>query len=190
MCGRYVLFSDAEVQDIREIIEAVQRQNNGQIITGEIFPTNKAPVLLGSQNKVVPELLTWGFPNFRTKGVIINARSETVEEKPMFRRCLYTKRCVIPSNGFYEWSHDSEKRKYLFNVPGTQALYMAGLYNEFDGEKRFVILTADANSSISDIHNRMPVVLDKAGVNNWILDSQAANSILHEDHPFLNRKLA
>ena len=190
VCGRYTLFSDTEVQDIRSIIEEVQRKTNGEIKTGEIFPTDKAPVLIQESNKLVPELLKWGFPNFHNKGVLINARSETAEEKPMFRKCLYTKRCVIPSTGFYEWSHDGEKRKYQFNLQGVQSLYMAGLYNEFDGEKRFVILTAEANQSMSDIHNRMPVVLDQDRMSHWLLDTKAAIDILAATPPQLIKILA
>jgi putative SOS response-associated peptidase YedK len=185
VCGRYVLFSDAEQQDIRDIIDEVQRKTNGGIKTGEIFPTDKAPVLIQQQGVIMPEALKWGFPGFKSKGVIINARSETVQEKPMFRKSLFTKRCVIPSTGFYEWSHDGKKQKYLFNLPESEALYMAGLYNEFDGETRFVILTTDANSSMAEIHNRMPIVLDRERMNHWLLDIQTAIDILVATPPRL-----
>jgi len=187
MCGRYTLFSDTEMDDIRDIIEEVQRKTNGEIKTGEIFPTDVAPILLQEQNRITPEPVKWGFPGFNGKGIIINARCETAMGKPMFRKSVYTKRCVIPSTGFYEWSHDKEKRKYLFNLPETQALYMAGLYNEFDGERRFVILTTDANASMQEIHNRMPIVLNRESANQWISDSQKTMSILNENHPLLNR---
>ncbi len=191
MCGRYVLFSNTGIQDIRDIIDEVQKKVNGETKTGEIFPTDKAPVLIQKESHMTPELLTWGFPNFKNKGVVINARSETVIEKPMFRKSLYTMRCVIPSTGFFEWSHDNkEKRKYLFNLPETQALYMAGLYNEFDGVQRFVILTTDANSSMADVHNRMPVVLNKESVEQWILDPQFAIETLSGNHPMLIKTLA
>lgn len=160
MCGRYVLFSDPELAEIREIIEEVQK--NQEIKTGEIFPTNHAPILLQENGKLIPKAVKWGFPDFRGKGVIINARAETAPEKSMFRRSLEGKRCIIPSTRFYEWSHDGgPKTKYQFNLPNGGALYMAGLYNDFGGERRFVILTADANESMRDIHNRMPVVLTR-----------------------------
>jgi putative SOS response-associated peptidase YedK len=189
VCGRYTLFSDTEEKDIRDIINEVQRNVDGDIKTGEIFPTDRAPVLIQKQNRIAPEALIWGFPNFRNKGVIINARSETVQEKVMFRKCLFTKRCVIPSTGFYEWSHNGEKLKYQFNLPNTRALYMAGLYNEFDGEQRFVILTTEANNSMSDIHNRMPVVLDREEVQQWVADPESAIKIISEKHPLLEKLL-
>lgn len=190
MCGRYVLFSDTEIQDIRDIIDEVQRKVNGEIKTGEIFPTDKAPILIQEQGIITPEAVVWGFPNFRNKGVVINARSETVPEKPMFRHSLEAKRCIIPSTGFYEWSHDEKKIKYQFNLPGSGALYMAGLWNDFDGERRFVILTTEANASMSEIHNRMPVVLDGTNKDRWLMDYQAALNILTATPPQLVKALA
>lgn len=190
MCGRYVLFSDPEMAEIREIIEEVQRQNP-EIKTGEIFPTNSAPVLLQENGKLIPHAIKWGFPDFRSKGVIINARAETAPEKPMFRRSLAGKRCIIPSCGFYEWSHDrGPKTKYQFNLPNGGALYMAGLYNDFGGERRFVILTTASNESIRKVHLRMPVVLTRQEMDQWIDSYQGALDILQSSRPELVKQLA
>lgn len=190
MCGRYVLFSDPEMAEIREIIEEVQK-NNPEIKTGEIFPTNKAPVLMLNGDKLIPEAVKWGFPDFRGKGVIINARAETAPEKPMFRRSLEEKRCIIPSCGFYEWSHDGgPKTKYQFNLPGEGVLYMAALYNDFAGERRFVILTTASNESIRKVHLRMPVVLTRQEMDQWIDSYQGALDILQSSRPELVKQLA
>lgn len=78
-----MLFSGEEAQDIRDIIEEVQRKVNGEIKTGEIFPTDKAPILIQQKGVMIPEAVKWGFPGFQGKGIIINARSETAPEKPM-----------------------------------------------------------------------------------------------------------
>lgn len=64
---------------------------------------------------------------------------------------------------------------------------MAGLYNEFDGVPRFVILTTQANASIADIHNRMPVVLSEDNISNWLVDTVSAHLILKSESPFLNK---
>lgn len=190
MCGRYVLFSDPEMAEIREIIEEVQRKHE-DIKTGEIFPTNKAPVLLQENGKLIPEAVKWGFPKFNKKGVIVNARGETVPEKPMFRKILETKRCIIPSCGFYEWSHDGgPKTKYQFNLSGVGPLYMAGLYNDFDGERRFIILTTASNESIRKVHLRMPVVLARQEMDQWLDSYQGALDILQSSRPALVRQLA
>lgn len=189
MCGRYVLFSDPELQEIREIIEEMQSRNE-TFKTGEIFPTDRAPVLIQKNSNITPEVLAWGFPNFRNKGVIINARAETVPVKPLFRNCLLTRRCVIPSTGFFEWSHNGRKTKYRFNLPGTGVLYMAGLYDEFQGKRRFTIITTTANQSMADIHNRMPVVLDSNAKDHWLKDPKAAMKLLSEVPPQLVREPA
>lgn len=97
---------------------------------------------------------------------------------------------MIPSTGFFEWSHDANKVKYRFNLPGTGVLYMAGLYNEFQGECRFVILTAAANFSMQDVHDRMPVVLDTNGKSRWLEDTQSAMELLCHVPPELVKEPA
>ena len=190
MCGRYVLFSDSEAQDIRDIIDAVQRKVNGKLKTGEIFPTDKVPVLIQENGVLVPEAVKWGFPGFQGKGVIINARSETAQEKPMFRRSLQISRCLIPSCGFFEWTHAGQKVKYQFNLPESSSLYMAGLTGEFAGEQRFVILTAPANTSMAEVHSRMPVVLTLPEIEQWMSSYQEAIKILQRERPQLIKKPA
>lgn len=197
MCGRYTFYTDKELKEVDEIIqqisEDIQREKNQQekreMKTGEIFPTNLVPILLPSdQHQPMDyqvQLQTWGFPNFAGKGVIINARSETAREKPLFRSSLAKRRCVIPSTGFFEW--DRDKRKYLFRLPEEGMLYLAGLYNLFEGEERFVILTTAANESIADVHHRMPVVLNRQEIKPWLQDPQAIDDILMVPRPLLER---
>lgn len=189
MCGRYTLFTEEQTEDIRNIIREVQeKQPENNMKSGEIFPTNTAPILKAEGSQLGADLAIWGFPKFDGKGVIINARFETAEQKKMFRESLLTRRCVIPSTGFYEWSQDERKQKYLFRLPDTTALYMAGFYNEFKGERRYVILTADANRSISDVHNRMPVVLDRSSLIDWVFDTEKALNYLHQGLPLLVKR--
>lgn len=114
MCGRYTLFTDEEYQDIRKIIRAVQEKGN-EVKTGEIYPTNPAPILVWEGKETVPQAVKWGWPKFQGSGVLINARAETAEEKNLFRKSVYTRRCVVPTTGFYEW--DQEKAKYRFILP-------------------------------------------------------------------------
>jgi Uncharacterized conserved protein len=183
MCGRYVLFSDTEIAEIREIIEEVQRKTEG-VKTGEISPTDKAPVLIQEQGIITPEAGKWGFPK-KTKGVIINIRTDTTMEDPKWKYRLETSRCIIPSCGFYEWTKKGKKIKYQFNLPGSGALYMAGLWSDFNGERRYVILTTDANSSIKEIHSRMPVVLTHPEMEQWMNSYQSALGVLQTERPEL-----
>lgn len=82
------------------------------------------------------------------------------------------------------------KTKYRFNLPNDSTLYMAGIFNEFQGENRFVILTTSANNSIADVHNRMPVILPKAMAEDWIMSEDFALSYLHASMPVLQREVA
>lgn len=189
LCGRYTFFTDKELQEVDEIIEKISNEiQQEKMKTGEIFPTDAAPVLVPERKLMIPKIFTWGFPNFRDKGVIINARSETIREKKMFASAFENRRCIIPSTGFYEW--DGEKRKHLFNVPESGMLYMAGLYNQYEGVNRFVILTTDANSSMADVHKRMPVVVPKEKIEDWVFDFNKVDDILYGKHPDLIRHLS
>lgn len=194
MCGRYN-FSKDESKEIKDILDKLKEkydrenyryQDYEKYSEGEIFPTNHVPVLVNENGCVEPEVFKWGYPGFNNKGVIINARAETISEKKMFKDSLASKRCVIPSTGFYEWSHDGQKKKYRFNLPGTNVLYMAGIYRIYDGKPCFVIITAAANASMIEIHDRMPVVLDDITIKNWLLEPSI--EILYREQPALMRK--
>lgn len=93
-------------------------------------------------------------------------------------------RCVVPSTGFFEWDKKS-RQKYRFNLPDFQALYMAGLVRDFNSQRRFVILTTSANESMSDIHNRMPVILKKEDINAWLNDNSSTDLFLSRVPPEL-----
>lgn len=111
MCGRYSLLTGEEEREIRDIVVVVSRKYpDMKMKTGEIFPTNTAPVLIGGASRLEPEPLAWGFPSFQSKGVIINARAETAEQKKMFQESLLKRRCVIPTTGFYEWKQEASKQ--------------------------------------------------------------------------------
>ena len=187
MCGRY----NFTVEQNDEIIEILEKLNakfhNTAVKTGDIYPTNLAPILTLEQEEISPVVSAWGFPKFDEKGVIINARSESAAEKRTFRDSLLNRRCIIPSTGFYEW--DSEKRKFLFRMEGTKVLYMAGLYNYYREELRFVILTTAANESIKEIHDRMPLVIPRQEVSAWIKNNQATGDFLTRVPPQLVKEV-
>lgn len=183
MCGRYQL----DPGDSDEILQII-RQVQDRVKTGEIYPTNLVPVLAEFGGELAPRPMVWGYPRFHGKsGSIINARSETAGDRPMFRKSLYERRCVFPTTGFFEWgtTDGGKKQKYRFNLPGTKALYLAGLWNEFAGEEKCVILTTAANASMSSIHDRMPVVLRREEVDRWVQDTDAALNRLKETPPAL-----
>jgi putative SOS response-associated peptidase YedK len=186
MCGRYN-FTVEQSDEIREILEKLNAKfHQTAVKNGEIYPTDRAPILIEEEKEVSPTLSNWGFPKFDGKGVIINARVETALKRRL-RDSLVNRRCVIPSTGFYEW--DGGKKKYLFRLEDTNALYMAGLYNVYQGELRYVILTTHANASMKEIHNRMPLILPKKELATWILDQSATGDLLRSVPPQLVRQI-
>jgi len=186
MCGRYD-FTVEQSEEIMDILKKVSEKFQGtEAKTGEIFPTNLAPILILEEQEVQPSLSNWGFPKYDGKGVIINARAETAFEKKTFRDSLVNRRCIVPSTGFYEW--DSEKTKHMFHLADTNALYMAGLYSNYGGESRYVILTTAANESIKNIHTRMPLIIPKKDIKDWIMDQSATGDFLNGVPPQLIRE--
>ncbi len=186
MCGRYTLLNEQDTLEITKILQEVEQQLGRELNTKEIYPTNVAPVLTGPD--LQPKPFVWGFPPFRNKGsVLINARAETALEKKTFHEAVLHRRCIIPSTGFFEWKRDSTKQKYLFTLPGEPVLYMAGLYSIYDGQERFVILTTSPNESVADIHNRMPLVLPKSKLSEWMKDTNTAIPLLSKTPPPLQK---
>ena len=195
MCGRYSVFDEEEILEIREIIREVNKVfgRDGKVKTGEIFPTDKAPILTLGEAGIRALPMMWGFPGFSGRGIIINAKAETASEKNMFRSSLLSRRCVVPSTGFYEWQKipgKKQKDKYLIRFGDTPVLYMAGIYNTFqkpDGSKSagFVILTTAASDGVSAIHDRMPVILAPGEKELWIGDFGSVDRILKRAGPSL-----
>ena len=176
MCGRYQ-FTEPQNADLRRILQDVRRRCGDRAQDfrfGDVMPTAAAPVLIANGGKVVADLQTWGIPGWKG-GLMINARAETVCEKPMFRRSMAAQRCVIPATSFYEW--DAARHKYQFALPG-EPLYLAGLYDNVDGANRFVILTTTPNASMHGIHDRMPLILRRDQIRPWLTDAESALHLL------------
>ncbi|WP_312634758.1 SOS response-associated peptidase [Oscillibacter sp.] len=181
MCGRYQ-FTAEQCAGLWEIVQEIRRRCGKDAWTpGEIRPSLKAPVLVEREGRVEADLMRWGFQT--QQSLIINARSESAEEKPLFRGSVQTHRCVVPASGFYEWSAD--KRKYLFRLPDAQALYMAGIYDQRQDERRYCILTTEANESVRRIHPRMPVVLRREEIRGWLIQPSTFRRMLKKIPPQL-----
>ncbi len=184
MCGRFfVATDDPELEDIILALEEESERmgrNLPPIRRGEVFPTNHVAAQTGRGINPYAQM-QWGFKHFKGTGVIINARSETAGEKPTFRKPLQEGRCLIPATYYYEWQTDGNKKtRNIMRDPKERRIYMAGLFRQ-ESEvdvPRFVILTRAAAGQIRSIHDRMPVILDAAGREEWLSDSPDVDNVL------------
>lgn len=153
----------------------------------DIRPTNQSLVITaGADNRLAPALQRWGLPDSYHKSTIINARAETALEKRMFRDSVASRRLAVPAARFYEW--DREKQKVAFYRKGRPALYMAGFYSPGEDGWNFCILTTEANSSVGGVHDRMPLVIEREQVRDWILDGDRTAEFLTGRPPQLDQE--
>ena len=176
MCGRYYIDPDTE-EEIWKIVRNIDRKK-GLIRYGDVFPSQTAAVITGGPVQPEMLLMKWGFPQYDQKRLLINARAESVRERRTFRDSVQHRRCIIPARGFYEWN--KRKEKFSYERKDTPVLFMAGCYNWYEDQERFVILTTEANPSVAPIHNRMPLILEPEELKDWVLDDGATEHLLHK----------
>lgn len=166
MCSRYELSSNA-----REIMAALKLKAPPPLPNkAEVRPTDQALIALANGTAT---LQPWGLSVDWTAQPMINARSETLTEKPTFRPLL-DKRCAVPANAYFEWRKPETGSKKLKNrifAPDAPVFAMAGLT---DGE-RFTVVTCAPAPSVQHIHSRMPVILSDAGLAAWLSDAPFAD---------------
>jgi putative SOS response-associated peptidase YedK len=174
MCGRYTLVEVDGLQRRFEIEgappEIPARYN--------VAPTQTMPVVTRhSPNQL--ELMRWGLiPSWAKDPTIgsrmINARAETVAEKPAFKRALERRRCLIPATGFYEWKQTEHgKVPHYIHLTDEPLFAFAGLYENWRAPdetwiRSYTIITTTANDLMAPLHNRMPVILDREDENLWL----------------------
>lgn len=173
MCGRYYIDLDM-AEEIEQIARIADRKISR--IKGDIFPGTPAPVIAAGESGPEVCMKRWGFTGFGRQKIIFNARSETALEKGMFRNSVLHTRCVIPAGGFYEWN--KAKEMFTFREKDGRGLYMAGFFRKEGEEDRFVILTTQANEFVRPVHERMPLILKKAEIGEWLEDDRSYERLL------------
>ena len=171
MCGRYYIASEDSDEQLRQMIDELNRRENGEkanFKTGEVFPGDNALVMCMNKKLVSrPFVMKWGFDTGKG-GLLINCRSETAFEKPMFRELIAQRRLLVPASGYFEWQKmGKEKAKYALS-PEEGCMYMSGIYRQGKYGMEFVILTRDAAPGIRFIHSRMPLILSESDAYEWL----------------------
>ena len=184
MCGRYCIDSDI-VDEIEKVVHDIEQRVRQKHFAGDIFPTNAAPIIEKLEHRLKLDICKWECPLSQGKNLVINARTESVMDKPSFRNGILYHRILIPASGFYEWNRLKEKN--VFSRYDAPVLYMAGFCDWFADERRFVILTTAANESMRKVHDRMPLILEKNQLTDWFDDSKM-EEILHQAPVQLKRE--
>lgn len=179
MCARYEFLADCP--ELHAILEALRRRRPGAAWhPGTVYPSASAPVLLEAAGELVPELLCWGFP-WPGRRPVINARAETLLERPMFREPARSRRCAVPASSFFEW--DSQKHQFVLRRADGRPLYLAGVYDRRDGLDCYCVVTRPAQGAAAEIHDRMPLILSQEAAEAWVLDGGATEDLLRTEPP-------
>jgi len=177
MCGRYRNTRKKEI--LAEFLNA-----EGDVDWSphyNVAPGQSVPVVRQDAAQPVRSLslMRWGLIPFWAKDAktgykMINARAETIAERPAFREPLESRRCLIPADGFYEWAKKGgEKSPYCFTLADDSVFGFAGIWDRWrDPKKELVetcsIITTSANALVSEIHDRMPVILERENYDIWL----------------------
>lgn len=190
MCGRYTLYSHED--DLAALFEVKPLPLNERY---NIAPTQEVPVVTerpGGAREMT--FMRWGLiPHWVKdptdfKSTLFNARSESAAEKPSFRDAMKTSRCLIPADGFYEWrTEGGAKQPYYITREDGKPLAFAGLYSAWTkGSQPLMsctILTTDSHGPMTELHHRVPVILEQHEWERWMdpgqVDPRAVEDLLH-----------
>jgi putative SOS response-associated peptidase YedK len=174
MCGRYTFQPTEEFYRWFNIANRL----DGLVARYNIAPSQLVPVIIAQSPRRIM-LMRWGLiPHWakeeKTAYKMINARMETLTQRPAFRSLLTANRCMIPASGYYEWKAEARgKTPYYIQPTSHEFFAFAGLYDVWtnpDGEEihTFTIITKDADGLVAQLHNRMPVILDRDLEDAWL----------------------
>ena len=171
MCGRYTQKQKAAIIEkmfgVEKVVADISTSFN-------VCPGQDVAAIVGHKERRLG-LLRWGLPSVRAGGrPVINARAETLTEKPTFARLLAKRRCLIVADGFYEWRQvEGRKQPVYIHLQDNSAFVFAGLWDSVPLEGGLpcaccTIITTSANNLISFVHDRMPVILPQTAIEAWL----------------------
>lgn len=185
MCGRY---SFAPKPKQREALDDMLDLPAALQLSFNLAPTHQAYIIANDHPGTL-QRMEWGLvPHWsndgKNAGKLINARAEGIEEKPSFRAPIQSKRCLVPADSFYEWRKQPGGRKlpYRIFLKNDNLLFMAGIWDEWKQagktKRTFSIITTTPNREMSDLHDRMPVILPDLESQRLWLSALPLNEVL------------
>ncbi|MCP5036237.1 MAG: SOS response-associated peptidase [Rhodobacteraceae bacterium] len=187
MCGRFAILLPTDA--MAGLFDAVPGNDLPEVPNYNVCPTNMVHVVRGDDGTRRLGAMRWGFfPHWYktpTDGpLLINARSESIAEKPAFRAAVRERRCLIVVSGFYEWEKgkDGERLPWYVTRNGAETMALAGIWQSWgeDDEQSCAIVTTDANKAMSSIHHRVPVVIEPGNWGLWLgEEGKGAARLMH-----------
>jgi putative SOS response-associated peptidase YedK len=188
MCGRYAIYGPISRKN-REVLDFLDRE----LAFPPAFnaaPTQQLPVYRIARHGAELRLLRWGLIPFGAKSAavgakMINARADTVAERPAFRTAFSRRRCLVPMAGFYEWQKEGTRKiPHYIHLLNADLFAAAGLYEFWPGKdgaapiESFSIITTEANELVGKLHDRMPVILHADDYNAWLDPKNVDTAVL------------
>ena len=201
MCGRFVALSDPD--GLVKFFTIDERQGEELPPSYNVAPTDPVYAVAAHQDRRYLVTFRWGLvPHWaesrKVAATMINARAETVASKPAFRDALRRRRCLIPADGFYEWTRDAQgtKQPHFISASDGGPLAFAGLWETWRDPKdpqapplkSCTIVTRPAEGPVTALHDRMPLALSAGDWSAWLdatTSSQEVTALLHADPPAL-----
>ena len=192
MCGRFAITLPNDA--MANLFQAAPANDLPPTPNYNVCPTNTVHVVVSDTENRRLTKMRWGFvpqwyKHLNDGPLLINARSETIAQKPAFAQACRQRRCIIPVSGFYEWTQDSDGNRLPWYISNKddQPIAFAGVYQEWgEGEDRVVtcaIVTTLANQTLSPIHKRMPVILDEVTWPKWLGEDGKGAAVLMRATP-------
>ena len=178
MCGRFVNLIKTNLIKKKFNINNIINKN---FISYNISPSNNSCIIFRNKEFIL-DIAKWGFTFIDKKTNqeknIINSRLETINNKILFKESYYKRKCIIPLNGYYEWSLiDNEKIPFFIHIPPAEPMYLAGIWKYIDFKKdkkrAFTVITKNANNHINKIHHRMPILLSTEESEEYLNDDES-----------------
>src|SRR2546423_1607262 len=189
MCGRYAITTAPEA--IRQLFRYREQPNFPPRYN--VAPTQPVPIVRVVEGERQFALVRWGLippwvKDPRTFSLLINARGESVNDKPVFRNAMRRRRCLFPADGFYEWRVEGRARRPFFvRQKGGGPLAFAGLWEPWMGPngeemETAAIVTTRANATCAGVHERMPVIVPPEAFDFWVdcanVDAMTASALI------------
>lgn len=177
LCGRYQNKLTLEkLLELLEIDYEFYNEVSKHFKQDNIAPTDLIINLSQKDDKIVLEISNWGIKFKSNSPLIFNSRIETIKEKSYWENLFDKNKCLVPMTGFYEWKKSGKKKiPYKIFLPDEEIFFVPALSAIIDNQKFISLVTTEPNNFVKDIHNRMPVIINKNQIKEFFKNDVESN---------------